>query len=65
MTKVLVYLKTGRVIRLDFADADHAYAYVPEFSKETGVINIQDDYSEYLFYSRDIEFVKFVEEDDE
>ena len=60
MTKVLVYLKTGRVIRLDFSDADYAEDSIKEFANQSGVIQIDDDYSEYIFFANDIEFVKIV-----
>lgn len=65
MTKVLVYLKTGRVIRLDFSDADYAEDSIKEFANQSGVIQIDDDYSEYIFFAEDIEFVKIVGDDNE
>lgn len=65
MTKVLVYLKTGRVIRLDFSDPDYAEDSIKEFSNQSGVIRIDDDFSEYIFFSDDIEFVKIVGDSNE
>ncbi|WP_339016809.1 hypothetical protein R3O64_09760 [Corynebacterium hesseae] len=65
MTKVLVYLKTGRIIRLDFANEAYAKDSVREFANQSGVIQIDDDFSEYIFFAKDIEFVKIVWEDDE
>lgn len=60
MTKVLVYLKTGRVIRLDFSDPDYAEDSIKEFANQSGVVQIDDDFSEYIFFADDIEFVKIV-----
>lgn len=65
MTKVLVYLKTGRVIRLDFSNDAYAEDSVKEFANQSGVVQIDDDFSEYIFFAKDIEFVKIVREDDE
>lgn len=65
MTKVLVYLKTGRVIRLDFSDPDYAEDSIKEFSSQSGVIRIDDDFSEYIFFADDIEFVKIVGDSNE
>lgn len=65
MTKVLVYLKTGRIIRLDFSDADYAEDSIKEFSNQSGVVQIDDDFSEYIFFADDIEFVKIVGGDNE
>lgn len=65
MTKVLVYLKTGRIIRLDFANEAYAKDSVREFANQSGVIQIDDDFSEYIFFADDIEFVKIVGGDNE
>lgn len=65
MTKVLVYLKTGRVIRLDFSNPDYAEDSIKEFSNQSGVVQIDDDFSEYIFFANDIEFIKIVGGDDE
>lgn len=65
MTKVLVYLKTGRVIRLDFSDPDYAEDSIKAFANQSGVIQIDDDFSEYIFFADDIEFVKIVGDNNE
>lgn len=64
MIKILVSLKTGRTIRLDYSSEDLAEDSVKEFANQSGVVQIEDDFSEYIFYAKDIEFVKIMENND-
>ena len=64
MIKILVSLKTGRTIRLDYSSEDLAEGSIKEFANQSGVVQIEDDFSEYIFYAKDIEFVKIMENND-
>lgn len=64
MIKILVSLKTGRTIRLDYSSEDLAEGSIKEFANQSGVVQVEDNFSEYIFYAKDIEFVKITENND-
>ncbi len=59
--RVLVNLKSGRIVCLDYYDGDTRDSVLDYLSSDEDAYRLLDDRSEYIIYREDIEFVKAVD----